>query len=428
MHRDVFAIILGGGKGTRLFPLTEQRSKPAVQFGGKYRLVDIPISNCINSGLRKIFVLTQFNSASLNFHVNSTYNFDSYSGGFVNILAAEQTPDHDEWYNGTADAVRKNFYHFQAYAKNEKYCLILSGDQLYRMDFKDFYHQHIKTEAEMSIAAIPVNRTDAAELGIVQINEQGFIESFMEKPGRTADITAMKIPESFRKANNIAPDKEYLASMGIYFFNRDTLEHCLNNEKKDFGKEIIPDAIGKLKVNTYLYTGYWEDIGTIKSFYEANLDLASIKPNFNMYDAVYPVYTNRLDLPPSKLNSCNLSHSLATEGSIITEAFIRNSIIGTRTIISEGANLDSVICMGADFYENVKEQEINAEKHIPNIGIGAGSIICKAIIDKNVRIGKNCRIGIDKKTRRDGDYGEYMIIDNIIVIRKNAIIPDGTSI
>lgn len=426
MKKKVLAIILGGGKGTRLFPLTEQRSKPAVTFGGKYRLVDIPISNCINSGLRNIYVLTQFNSASLHMHINATYQFDSFSGGFVEILAAEQTPKHEGWYSGTADAVRKNFAHF--HPQDPSRYLILSGDQLYRMDFQDFLNRHDEAEAEVSIAGTPVSRETAADLGIIQIDNTGAVLGFMEKPGKVKDISHMKMPASYMKKRGITEDKPFLASMGIYMFNRGVLESCLNNDKTDFGKEIIPAAIDQLRVSAYVYSGYWEDIGTIKAFYEANLNLAASLPIFNMYDANAPLYTRKLDLPPSKLNSCNLSRSLAAEGSVITEAFIKNSIVGVRSLIEAGASLDGVVCMGADYYEDEEQRVFNAAHKVPNIGIGAGSIIRKAIIDKNARIGKNCRIGIDKLEREDGDYGSYMILDGIIVLRKNAVLPDGSRI
>ncbi|MCL2519672.1 MAG: glucose-1-phosphate adenylyltransferase [Spirochaetaceae bacterium] len=428
MENEVLSIILGGGQGTRLFPLTEQRSKPAVQFGGKYRLIDVPISNCINSDLRRIFILTQFNSASLNFHISSTYQLDTFSGGFIYTLSAEQRPDRTEWYRGTADAVRKNLYHFTTSAENYKYYLILSGDQLYRMNFRKFHNEHLKSGAELSLGILPVSRERAGDLGILQIDEKGFITKFVEKPGATADISELKIPDAYRKAHNIPAEKEYLASMGIYFFNRDTLEELLASDKDDFGHDIIPNCIGKLKVSSYLHQDYWEDIGTIKSFYEANLDLASPVPAFNMYDAGSPLYTRRLDLPPSKINQCTINNSITSEGSIISGAFIQNSLIGIRTIIREGASLEGVLCMGADFYETAKQIEQNAKEGIPNVGIGSGSIIKGTIIDKNARIGRNCRIGIDQLKRKDGDYSQYMIRDGIIVLRKNAVLKDGTSI
>lgn len=426
MHDHLVAIILGGGKGTRLFPLTEERAKPAVAFGGKYRLVDIPISNCINAGVRKIYILTQFNSASLHIHLNETYQFDSFSGGFVQILAAEQTPRHEGWYNGTADAVRKNFAHFHPQDPNAY--LILSGDQLYRMDVNTFYNSHKESNSEVSIAATPVTRETAHDLGIVKIDSQGRIIDFFEKPGLTADITAWEMPVAYRKKHNISEDKKYLASMGMYIFNCGTLESCLDNNKTDFGKEVIPEAIKNLKVNAFIYTGYWEDIGTIKSFYEANINLASAYPDFDMYDAQQPLYTRKLNLPPSKLNRCVITTSLSAEGSIITGGTLQNSIVGMRSLIETETNLDGVVCLGADFYETDEQKAQNKQHGIPNVGIGANTKIRRAIIDKNARIGENCSIGMNDTPPEDGDYGSYMVVDGIIIIRKNALIPNNSVI
>lgn len=426
MSNSVVSIVLGGGKGTRLYPLTKERSKPAVPFGGRYRLVDIPISNCINSNFKKIYILTQFNSASLHMHLNSTYQFDSFTNGFVEILAAEQTFSHSDWYNGTADAVRKNLDHFKT--QNAKYYMILSGDQLYRMDLKIFLEEHIKSGAEISIASTPVNRNDASELGILKLDNEGTIKDFIEKPGYEADINNLKAPDNLLSESAKNTDQNYIASMGIYIFNADTMDRALNNDYTDFGKEIIPKAIKELKVNSYLYYGYWEDIGTIKSFYDANINLASPFPKFNLYDEEYQIYTRKRDLAPSKLNSCTISSSLSTEGSIISNAFISNSIIGIRTLIETGASLEGVYCMGADNYETQDEKASNAKNGIPNIGIGSGTVIKKAIIDKNARIGSGCRIGVDNLDRSDQDHENYYIKDGIIVIPKNAIIPDGTCI
>lgn len=426
MSNDVVSIVLGGGKGTRLFPLTKERSKPAVPFGGRYRLVDIPISNCINSSFKKIYILTQFNSASLHMHLNSTYQFDSFTNGFVEILAAEQTFSHSDWYNGTADAVRKNLEHFKT--QNAKYYMILSGDQLYRMDLKAFLDEHIKSGADISIASTPVNRNDASELGILELDNTGAIKNFYEKPGYEADIENLKAPDELLSENARNSSKNFIASMGIYIFNAETLHKALDNDYKDFGKEVIPKSIKSLKVNSYLYYGYWEDIGTIKSFYDANINLASPFPQFNLYDEGYQIYTRRRDLAPSKLNSCTISNSLSTSGSIISNAFISNSIIGIRTLIETGASLEGVYCMGADHYETLEERERNAEKGIPNIGIGSGTVIKKAIIDKNARIGSGCRIGVDSLDRQDKDNDHYYIKDGIIVIPKNAVIPNGTCI
>ncbi len=333
------AIVLGGGKGTRLYPLTMDRSKPAVPFAGKYRLVDIPISNCINSGIRQIYILTQFNSASLHNHISNTYIFDTFSNGFVEILAAEQTNQTDTWYQGTADAVRKNLKHF--HDQNADYYIILSGDQLYRMDLKDMLDRHVSSGAELTIAAKPISREQATGLGIIGCDNDGMITKFYEKPAPDLDISEYKVSDSFMKASLGKPvdaSNEYLASMGIYIFNAKSMEEVLNNDKTDFGKEIIPDVIKQRKVASYLFDGFWEDIGTIKAFYETNLDLASINPQFNFYNEMMPIYTHRRHLPATKVNFCNISSSLTSEGSIITNAYIVNSIIGVRTIIESGAS------------------------------------------------------------------------------------------
>lgn len=429
MKKDpkVVAIVLGGGRGTRLYPLTMDRSKPAVPFAGKYRLVDIPISNCINSGLRKIYVLTQFNSASLHNHIASTYNFDQFSGGFVEILAAEQTNTSESWYQGTADAVRKNLKHF--HDQNADYYVILSGDQLYRMDFADMLKRHIDSGAELTIAAKPISRSQATGLGIIGADNAGMIKKFYEKPAADMDLTEYKVPAACMKDQlglDVDASNEYLASMGIYIFTAKSMEEALNNDKTDFGKEIIPGFIQTRPVAAYLFDDFWEDIGTIKNFYETNLNLASEKPLFNFYDEDAPIYTHRRHLPATKANFCNISCSLTSEGSIITNAYIVNSIIGVRTFIEAGASLDGVYCMGASRYETDEEKAENAKNGIPNIGIGKATIIKKAIIDQNARIGANCRIGIDNIPRPEGDFEMYSIHDGIIVINKNAIIPDGT--
>jgi glucose-1-phosphate adenylyltransferase len=421
---EVLSIVLGGGKGTRLFPLTQERAKPAVPFGGKYRLVDIPISNCINANLRQIYILTQFNSASLHLHLSQTYNFDIFSKGFVEILAAEQTFEHSGWYEGTADAVRKNFIHFRT--QNPNYYIILSGDQLYRMDLQDFLRKHKESGAAITIACTAVGREEASQLGILKVNKKGEITEFLEKPGPVRDISDFKIPPELKKDKT--KGDEFLASMGIYIFNAEAMESCLANEYTDFGKEIIPMTINTLKVNAYVFEGYWEDIGTIKSFYEANLDLTSLRPRFDFYDEERPIYTHMRSLPPSKMNFSNMSQSIASEGCIITNASIANSIVGIRTIIESGSSLNGVVCMGADYYESEKQKQQNAEARIPNVGIGRGTIVKGAIIDKNACIGEGCRIGIDDLNRTDGNYGHYYIIDGIIVIPKNAILYPGTVI
>jgi glucose-1-phosphate adenylyltransferase len=421
----VLSIVLGGGKGTRLFPLTKDRAKPAVPFGGKYRIVDIPISNCINSGFKQIYILTQFNSASLHLHLARTYSFDSFTSGFVEILAAEQTLVHSGWYEGTADAVRKNLMHFRP--QNPSHYLIVSGDQLYRMDLADMFKKHLESGCGLTVATTFVPRDEASQLGIIRVDDKSKIVEFMEKPGATKDISSFKVPQSLRDERRTG-GKDYLASMGIYLFDAALLEKALEGDTNDFGKEIIPDILSKMPVNAYLFDGYWEDIGTIKSFYEANLDLCAINPPFNFYDEQRPIYTHKRNLPASKLNYCTLNQALTADGCIITNANITRSIVGVRTIIESGASLDGVVCMGADYYENDEERAANLSKGRPNVGIGKGSIIKGAIIDKNARIGESCRIGIDQQKRVDGEYEGYYIVDGIIVIPKNGAIPTGTVI
>jgi len=422
---EVLSIVLGGGKGTRLFPLTKERAKPAVPFGGKYRLVDIPISNCINANLKQIYILTQFNSASLHLHLSRTYNFDTFSGGFVEILAAEQTFEHSGWFEGTADAVRKNLVHFRT--QNPSYYMILSGDQLYRMDLRDFLQKHKESGAAITIACTSVSRDNASQLGILKTDKNNVITDFLEKPGPIKDISEYKIPQELK--SDKAKGDEYLASMGIYIFNASAMESCLDNQLTDFGKEVIPQAIKRLKVNAYVFDGYWEDIGTIKSFYEANLDLTTLRPRFDFYDEAHPIYTHSRCLPPSKMNFSNMSQSIASEGCIITNASIADSIVGVRTIIESGSSLNGVVCMGADYYESEIQKQKNAEARVPNMGIGKGALVKKAIIDKNACIGEACRIGIDENiTRTDGNYGNYHIVDGIIVIPKNAVLYPGTVI
>ncbi|OQX29699.1 MAG: glucose-1-phosphate adenylyltransferase [Spirochaeta sp. LUC14_002_19_P3] len=419
---NVLTIILGGGKGTRLYPLTAERAKPACPFGGKYRLVDIPVSNSINSGFRRIYVLTQFNSASLHLHIGRTFYFDSFSHDFCEILAAEQTFHNEKWYGGTADAVRQNLSHFRIHKPT--HYIILSGDQLYCMDLKEFMEKHIKSKMQVSIAATPVSRDASSDLGILRVGKKGKIEEFLEKPGPDRDITEYRIADGDEDSGG----KDYLASMGIYIFNADTMEKLLDNDKTDFGKEIIPDAIDMVNVQAYIYKGYWEDIGTIKNFHEANLDLGSLCPKFNLYDQDNPLYTHRRDLPPTKINSSTLTNSIASEGSILNDANIRNSLIGIRTIIEPKVELDSVYIMGSDAYETEEKKRKNRDSNIPDCGIGEGTRIRRAIIDFNARIGKYCSIGTDDIQREEGDYNGYSIRDGIIVIHKGAVIADGMRI
>ena len=427
MAHRVLSIVMGGGKGTRLYPLTKERAKPAVPFGGKYRLVDIPLSNSINAGFVQIYVLTQFNSASLHLHVSNTYIFDSFSKGFVEVLAAEQTFQHSGWYEGTADAVRKNFQHFRP--QEPSHYMILSGDQLYRMDLADFFQRHLDSGADVTVAATPVDREQAVGFGILQADKKGRVRSFVEKPPLSEDIEHLRIPKELHPdVEQRAAGKDYMASMGIYCFNASALEKALDNELTDFGKEVIPTMIDSAEVNAYVFSGFWEDIGTIRSFYETNLNLADFKPDFNFYEEHSPIYTHRRDLPASKFNSCTLKEVLAADGSIITDSVISRSIIGVRTVVEGGCNLDGVVCMGADFYEPEEKKQQNAATGVPDIGIGAHTVVAGAIIDKNARIGENCRIGVDRDHYEDGDFPTHYVRDGIIIIPKGAAVPPGTVI
>ena len=419
---NAIVIILGGGKGTRLYPLTKNRAKPAVPFAGKYRLIDLPMSNCINSGFKQIYILTQFNTASLHTHLSRTYIFDSFTNGFVEILSAEQTFENSTWYEGTADAVRKNFQHFNTHKPT--HYIIFSGDQLYRMDLGKMLDHHIERNAEITIAGTPVGRKRASNLGILKSDSSYRVVDFREKPGGDSDISDMIFPRNFLREE----EKKYLGSMGMYIFNADILERALNNDCKDFGREIIPSAIADYRVYSYLFRGYWEDIGTIKAFYETHIDLASQTPSFEFYDEKMPIFTVRRHLPSTKILNCSIYRSLAAEGSIITDSSILNSVIGVRTLIEAGALLDGVVYMGVDYYETPEQLSMNSLQGIPNIGIGKDTVIRKAIIDMNTRIGSNCRIGVDPVDRIDGDYGTYFIRDGIIIIPKNSTLPSGTVI
>lgn len=424
---DVLSIILGGGKGARLYPLTKDRAKPAVPFGGKYRLVDIPISNSINSDFKKIYILTQFNSASLHLHLSSTYIFDSFSRGFVEILAAEQTFDHSGWYEGTADAVRKNFHHFNN--QNPSHYIILSGDQLYRMDLAEMYRQHLESKAAVTIAGTLVTREQATGLGVIRTNKDGFIEEFVEKPSMARDISSMQVPAALIPSDRASNEgRIYLGSMGIYIFDAYAMESALDNQFTDFGNEIIPMLISRGNVNAYIFDGFWEDIGTIRSFYNTSLNLASINPDFNFYDERMPIYTHRRDLPSTKFNSSFMHQTLCGDGCIITNANIQNSVIGVRTLIESGTEMEGVVCMGADYYETPSERELNRRRGIPDIGVGRGCRIRGTIIDKNTRIGENSSIGFERQHYEDGDFGHFHVKDGIIVIPKNTMLPPGSRI
>ncbi len=422
MKPNVISVVLGGGRGTRLFPLTFSRSKPAVPIGGKYRLVDIPISNCLNSGYNKIMVLTQFNSASLNAHIKNSYHFDIFSRGFVDILAAEQNVENESWYQGTADAVRQSMKHMDKY--DYDYVLILSGDQLYQMDFRQMVDFHCENEGDITIATIPVNAKDATGFGILKADDDGLITDFIEKP--SSDLLSDWSSEVSDKSKS--EGKEYLASMGIYIFNKKVLKKIFDEDKgDDFGKELIPNGIERgYKTLSFQYDGYWTDIGTIESFYEANIDLCGDFPKFNLFSST-PVYTRARMLPPSKILGSYVQHALFADGCIIMADKVQNSIIGNRTRIDKGSTIMNSYIMGADYYQPTADIIENDKHGRPNIGIGKYCYIDKAIIDKNCAIGDNVRI-IGSKNFPDGDFDTYSIKDGIVVLKKNSVIPAGTQI
>jgi glucose-1-phosphate adenylyltransferase len=419
----VLCVILGGGQGTRLFPLTKDRAKPAVPLAGKYRIVDIPISNCINSRFRRIYILTQFNSTSLHSHISRTYKFDQFSAGFVEILAAQQTFNNTSWYEGTADAVRKNLVHFMNH--DFEYLLILSGDQLYRMDLQEVIEQHREAGAEITVATIPVKAAETPALGIMQIDTTGRVTKFLEKPKDPALLEPFKMPEEIRaKVGVPAGQDSYLASMGIYVFNRKVISELLDNPLSDFGKHIIPHAINTHKVFSYVYQGYWEDIGTIRNFFEANLDLVSELPRFNFFDMSAPIFSRPRYLPGSKINGAQIDHAVISDGCIINRARINQSIVGLRTIIGDETQLNRVVILGSDYYESNESVQRHEKEGLPRVGIGAHCKIENAIIDKNARIGNNVVISPAGKPE-NVDHERYFIRDGIVIIPKDAVIPNG---
>ena len=418
MDNKVISIVLGGGRGSRLYPLTDSRSKPAVPIAGKYRLVDIPISNCLNSGFKQILVLTQFNSASLNAHIKNTYNFDLFSRGFVDILAAEQNVDNDQWFQGTADAVRQSMPHLRKY--DYDYILILSGDQLYQMDFRKMLDFHIAKGGDITIATIPVNEKDATGFGILKSDEDDNIVAFTEKPSK--DV----LPEWVSDTDDVSKSegKNYLASMGIYIFTRTILTKIFDENKgDDFGKEVIPSSIGKYKTLSYQFNGYWTDIGTIESFFEANMDLTLDLPKFNMFSSS-PIFTRSRMLPPTKINGSYMEKVVVGDGAIILGDRLEKCVIGNRSRIGRGSVVKNTYMMGADFYQH---DEKYIQSPVPRFGIGENCYIENTIIDKNCMIGNNVRI-IGGKHMPDADYDTYSVRDGIVVIKKEAIIPDGTII
>lgn len=412
---------MGGGAGTRLFPLTKDRSKPAVPLGGKYRIVDIPISNCLNSDLRQIYVLTQFNSASLHRHIGSAYNFDRFSRSFVEIRAAQQTPSGSHWYQGTADAVRQNLRDFLS--RPYQYYLILSGDQLYRMDFRDLLSQHIEGGADLTIATTPVPRTTASDFGIMESDDERRITRFVEKPKDDA-LDPLKIPPPLLSELGRQPGEElYQASMGIYVFNRETLVEALDNDLVDFGKHIIPRLIESRNVQSYIFEGYWEDIGTIRAFFESNLALTNPLPPFSFFDTAAPIYTHARFLPASKINGATIKQSIVSDGCIISNATIDHSVIGVRSRINSGTKVSHSIIMGSDYYE-ADPMESGHSKKTP-FGIGANCVIDHAIIDKNACIGDNVVITPEGKPDHF-DGPNFYVRDGIIIVPKNAEIPSGS--
>ena len=413
------AIVLGGGAGTRLFPLTKDRAKPAVPLGGKYRLVDIPISNCLNSGLRSIYVLTQFNSLSLHRHIQASYKFDNFSRSFIDILAAQQTPEGSQWYQGTADAVRQNMRYFLEGPFD--YFLILSGDQLYRMDFRALLHQHIRSGADITLATKPVGREQVAEFGIMQSGADRRITRFVEKPNDPSILEEMKMSRELMAEIGSGKEAElFQASMGIYLFNRDVLIECLRNDLADFGKHVIPQSIERYNVRAYIFQGYWEDIGTVRAFYEANLDLTDIVPEYSFFDANAPIYTHPRFLPGSKVNGAILRQAIISDGCIISDAHLERCVIGVRSIIQSGATIRDSIVMGADYFE----QDRHVDEKQPAIGIGRNCVIDRAIIDKNARIADGVVITPEGKPA-DFDGDNYFIRDGIVIVPKNAVIPAG---
>jgi len=421
MSKEILSVILGGGAGSRLYPLTASRSKPAVPIAGKYRLVDIPISNCINSGISRMFVLTQYNSASLNRHIKNTYHFSAFSSAFVDILAAEQTPDNPTWYQGTADAVRQGLRHIGPF--ESEYVLILSGDQLYQMDFNEMLEEHKKLNADITIATIPVAERDASDFGILKKNKEGFITSFIEKPKN--DLLAdweSDTGEKMKKEGRV-----YLASMGIYIFSRQMLFDLLQSEYKegtDFGKEIIPQSIDKFKVTSFQYNGYWTDIGNIHSFFEANLGLTADLPDFNLFDNNRQIYTRPRMLPPAKISGTTLEKTIIAEGSIINASRVEQSVIGIRSRVGHGTTVVSSYLMGNDYYETLEDIATATRTGVPLLGIGVRCYIKNAIIDKNCRIGDDVRINGGSHLENT-DHSLYTVKDGIVVMKKGAVIPNG---
>jgi len=423
-YSHVISIILAGGAGKRLFPLTGDRSKPAVPLGGKYRLIDIPISNSINSGLNRMFVLTQYNSASLNRHIALGYRFDQFSKGFIEVLAAEQTMQNRDWFQGTADAVRQHLHRFTG--RNDDYQLILAGDQLYRMNYQKLVESHWQRNADVTVCVIPRSEDQASSLGLLKLDGSGRITQFREKP--TGDALREMRTDTVALGLNPrqAAQRPYLASMGIYLFRRGVLMDLLSDPSAiDFGHQVIPMAIQRYNSYGHLFDGYWEDLGTVGAFYKANIDLTSSAPHFDFYDMSAPVYTHGRFLPPSRIERCNIKDSIIAEGSLLQGASITSSIVGIRAVVGEDVVLDQALVMGADYYEDDEDRAYDWQMGIPNVGIGKGSVVRKAIVDKNAHIGRNVRILNEAGTQEfDGDG--YYIRDGIVIVPKDGVLPDDT--
>lgn len=429
MTKKMVCFILGGGKGTRLFPLTEFRSKPAVPLGGKFRLIDIPISNCINSGVKEIYLLTQFNSVSLHRHIHQTYTFDRFGGGFVEILAAQQTNEGNLWYQGNADAVRKQLRYLEQ--PGIEHVLVVSGDQIYRMDYQKLLRAHVDSKADATIAALPVDREVASACGIMRIDDTGRVHGFLEKPQTEDELKIVRTDPAWFESQGIqSKGREYVASMGIYLFNRDVLVEILSkNDYQDFGKEVFPLSIRTRRVQCHLFDGYWEDVGTIRSFYDANLAIASASPPFNFADEVAPIYSRARHLPSTRVEGATVSNSLISDGCVIEKgAVIENSVIGLRCHIGKNVTIRNSVIMGADYYDSDELLASNVRTGQPRIGIGSDSVLDGVIADKNCAIGRNVRIeghaGLDPNCDVKGVY----LRDGIVIVPKDGVLPDGWSL
>jgi len=427
MKSKVVCVIMGGGRGTRLHPLTLERCKPAVPLAGKYRLVDIPISNCLNSGLNQIFVLTQFNTASLHRHIQESYKFDPFGGGFVDILSAEQTQKGDSWYQGTADAVRQNLHHLDV--GDDDLVLILSGDQLYQMDFEALIEQHRRTKAAVTVAAKAMPTDQVAGLGLMRVEDDLSIAEFVEKPTDPKVIEGLALSEAVTAhLNSEDKDRRYvLANMGIYCFNMRALREGLDSAHKDFGKEVIPDMLGRVKLMSFIFEGYWEDIGTVASFFEANLSLTDTVPPFNFFDQHKFVYTRARYLPASKINEVRMKKGIIAGGAIISDASLNRVVVGVRSTINAGTTFNNVVMMGADLFEDDADREQNKRLQRPDLGVGQNCHIENAIIDKNARIGNNVRLSPDGKPDMF-EQGDVIVRDGVLIVVKNGVVPDGTVI